>query len=172
MQGGTPVPPWGYRCVPSLRRQLFFFCLFSIRKINLHDCVCQSKHKTRAQITVQNKNMFEKCFWKVSSIHKKARWSIHANIKSSDSYASHHSQRQNNLYKNITLGKQNSIASLHSSKMSVSTVVLHPKGANGVYKEMLSTDLPPLPKGHCSQKVSGVSLQLYEHFQFWERCYR
>lgn len=52
---------------------------------------------------------------------------MHANIKSSDSSASHHSQRQKNLYKNITLGKQNSIASLHSSKLSVSTVLLHPK---------------------------------------------
>lgn len=89
----------------------------------------------------KTKNAFEKCFQKISSIHKRLCWSMHANIKSSDNSASHHSQRQKFIHvlqEHYTRRKK-SIASSHSSKLSVSIVLIR---SYGWYKAMLSANLP------------------------------
>lgn len=66
-----------------------------------HDCEYQIKHKTLAQIPVQNKKrVFKNVFKKSHPFTKGSVGAMHANIKSSDDSASHHSQRQ--IYTCIT----------------------------------------------------------------------
>lgn len=67
----------------------------------------------------KTKMHLEKMFSKISSIHKRLFWSMHANIKSDVQH--HTTAKDKNLsmcYKNIILGEKNSIASSHSSKLS------------------------------------------------------
>lgn len=157
MQEGTPVPSWGYRCVPGLGRHNH---AFSLKKIKQYDCVCQTKHKKHVHKFLYKKKSLKNVFKKS---HPFTKGSVGAcmQIVNLLTVQYHITAKDKNLfmcYKNITIGKQNGIASSHSSKLSVPTVLIT---SYRWYREMLSENLPYYPKGRHPQKVSGVALQLY-----------
>lgn len=93
MQEGTPVPPWGYRCVPGLNRHNHVYLQNSNMIVFMK---LSTKHLHKNLYKTKQKNLKKNFFFfqKISSIHKRLCRSMHANIKSSDESASHHSQRQ------------------------------------------------------------------------------
>lgn len=115
-----------------------------------------------AQIPVQNKNMFEKCFQKISSIHKRLCWSMHANIKSSDNSASHHSQGQKFIHvlqEQYTRRKEQHsiITQLQTVSVHCFDYILWVVQSNAFSKPTLLLK----PKGPHPERVTGLPLQLY-----------
>lgn len=90
----------------------------------------------------KTKIAFEKCFQKISSIHKRLGPSMHANIKSSDDSASHNSQRQKFIHvlqEHYTRRKKSVciITQLPTVSVHCFSIRLY-----GWYKAMLSANLP------------------------------
>lgn len=72
-------------------------------------------------------------------------------------FQNHTTAKDENLYmcyKNIILGKKNSIASSHNSNLPVSR-------SYGWYNAMLSENLLIKPEGPCPERATGLPLKLH-----------
>ncbi len=141
MQEGTPVPPWGYRCVPGLNKHNHVDHQNSDNMIvdiklstkHLHKFLYKKKKKKKKSIW---KRMFSKKY------HPFTKGSVGACMQILNLMFSITPQPKTKIYscyKNIILGEKNSIASSHGSKLSVSIDL---NKSYRWYKTMLSANIP------------------------------
>lgn len=160
MQEGTPVPPWGYRCVPGLNRHNHVYLQNSNMIVFMK---LSTKHLHKNLYKTKQKNL-KKIFFFFKKSHPFTKGSVGACMQILNLLTSQHhiTAKDKNLYmcyKNIILGEKNSIASSQSSKLSVSTVL---STSYGWYKATLSKRTWLLkPKGPHPERVTGLPLQLY-----------
>lgn len=139
---------------------------FFIRKIKQHDCVCQIKHKTRAQNPCTKTKACLKNVSKKSHPFTKGSVGACMQIVNLLTVQHHITAKDKNLYmcyKNITLGEQNSIASSNSSKLSVSTFFWFWVLQQNAFSKPTLLFFRRSLVFHCSY---------IKNWQCWERCYQ